>query len=76
MKTQIMRLTALVYALAMPVIAFAQEHAEEHGGGHGEHGWDTNALAASFVNFFLLIAVFVVCTVTLRRMMAAKLASR
>ncbi len=54
------RLIALAYALAMPVIAFAQEHAaEEHAGGHGSHGWDTTALAASFVNFFVLIAVFV-----------------
>jgi F-type H+-transporting ATPase subunit b len=61
MKTTIMRCTALAYALALPVLAFAQEHAEEHGahGGHGEHGWDTTALAASFVNFFVLIAVFV-----------------
>lgn len=35
-----------------------QEAHEEHGG-HGEHGWDTTALTASFVNFAILIAVFV-----------------
>ncbi|HEY6879858.1 MAG TPA: ATP synthase F0 subunit B [Polyangiales bacterium] len=52
------RWSAVAFALATPVLAFAQEHAEEHGG-HGEHGWDTTALAASFVNFFILIAVFV-----------------
>jgi F-type H+-transporting ATPase subunit b len=54
------RWAAIAFALAMPVIAFAQEHAaEEHAGGHGSHGWDTTALAASFVNFFILIALFV-----------------
>ncbi|HEX5661002.1 MAG TPA: ATP synthase F0 subunit B [Polyangiales bacterium] len=58
MKTLIMRWTTLAYALAMPAIAFAQEHADEHGA-HGEHGWDTTALVASFVNFVVLIAVFV-----------------
>jgi F-type H+-transporting ATPase subunit b len=56
----IKRWAAVAFAVAMPAIAFAQEHAaEEHAGGHESHGWDTTALAASFVNFFVLIAVFV-----------------
>jgi F-type H+-transporting ATPase subunit b len=54
------RWASFALTLALPVIAFAQEHAaEEHAGGHASHGWDTTALAASFVNFFVLIAVFV-----------------
>jgi F-type H+-transporting ATPase subunit b len=62
MKSAFSRWAALAFTLAMPVIAFAQEAHEaheEHGGGHGAHGWDTTGLIASFVNFAILIAVFV-----------------
>lgn len=54
------RWAAVAMGVATPMIAFAQEHAaEEHAGGHASHGWDSTALAASFVNFVVLIAVFV-----------------
>jgi F-type H+-transporting ATPase subunit b len=51
-------LSALV-VLALPVLAFAQEHAEdvEHATEH--HGTDVTMLIASFVNFFVLISVFI-----------------
>ena len=52
--------------LLLPALAFALDaevgHEEAHGdahSGHGEHGWDTTALAASIVNFVILIGVFV-----------------
>jgi F0F1-type ATP synthase membrane subunit b/b' len=52
--------------LLLPALAFALDaevaHEEAHGDGHsgqGEHGWDTTALVASFVNFVILIGVFV-----------------
>jgi F-type H+-transporting ATPase subunit b len=47
--------------LGIPVLAFALDgevHDEGHGE-HGEHGWDNTALIASFVNFFILIFIFV-----------------
>jgi F-type H+-transporting ATPase subunit b len=34
-------------------------HEEAHGGEHAEHGWDNTALIASFVNFFILLFIFV-----------------
>lgn len=48
-------------ALLVPALAFALDgevHEEAHGE-HGEHGWDSTALIASFVNFAILIGVFV-----------------
>jgi len=49
-------LASLAFALLVPALALA----DEHGGGHGEHaGWDVNALIASFVNFFVLISLFI-----------------
>jgi F-type H+-transporting ATPase subunit b len=50
--------TLLVCAtLLVPALALATDgeaHAE-----HGEHGWDTTGLIASFVNFAILVGVFV-----------------
>jgi len=57
MKRSIKRLLVVAFALMAPALALAQE-ASEHGA-HGEHGgWDTSAIAASIVNFVLLIALF------------------
>ena len=42
------------FALGQAGLALA-----ESSEGHGSHGWDTTALTASFVNFFLLMALFV-----------------
>lgn len=50
-------LAYLALVLALPAAALAQEAAEEHGE-HG-HGWDQQALIASFVNFAILVALFV-----------------
>jgi len=55
------RVAPLALALAVPTLAFAMDgevHEETHGE-HGEHGWDSTALVASFVNFFILIGLFV-----------------
>jgi F-type H+-transporting ATPase subunit b len=59
------RLAPFALALAVPTLAFALDadghgdvHEEAHGE-HGEHGWDSTALVASFVNFFILIGLFV-----------------
>ncbi|MET0342003.1 MAG: ATP synthase F0 subunit B [Polyangiales bacterium] len=53
------RLAALACGLCLPVVALAEEHAE-HAAEHGEHhGWDQQALIASFVNFAILIGLFV-----------------
>jgi F-type H+-transporting ATPase subunit b len=41
--------------LLVPALGLAQEHAEH--GGHG--GWDVTAIIASFVNFFVLISLFI-----------------
>jgi F-type H+-transporting ATPase subunit b len=43
-------------AWLLPALAWAQdaEHAE-----HAEHGWDSTALLASFVNFAILVAIFI-----------------
>lgn len=50
-------------ALLVPALCFAMDgevHEEAAGHGeHGEHGWDNTALIASFVNFAILIGVFV-----------------
>jgi F-type H+-transporting ATPase subunit b len=62
------RLAPLAVTLAVPTLAFAldmdghaegHEEAAAHGGEHGEHAWDSTALVASFVNFVILIGVFV-----------------
>jgi F-type H+-transporting ATPase subunit b len=52
----------LIACLTLPALAFALDvdaHEEGHGGEHGEHGWDQTALIASFVNFFILLFIFV-----------------
>jgi len=56
------RLGYVALALSAPAIAFAQDaheaaHEADAHGGHG--GWDTNGLIASFVNFAVLILLFV-----------------
>jgi F0F1-type ATP synthase membrane subunit b/b' len=56
------RALPLAAMLLVPALALAMDgevHEEAHGGEHGEHGWDTTALVASFVNFAILIGVFV-----------------
>jgi F-type H+-transporting ATPase subunit b len=56
------RVVPFALCLCVPVLAFALDgevHEEAHGGEHGEHGWDNTALIASFLNFFILIGVFV-----------------
>lgn len=57
MTRSLKQLLAVAVALMLPVLAFAEE-ATEHGA-HDEHAWDQTALIASFVNFAILIAVFV-----------------
>lgn len=57
-------LLPVITVLLVPALAFALDgevaHEDAHGGGeHGEHGWDTTGLIASFVNFAILIGVFV-----------------
>ncbi|MEY4510079.1 MAG: hypothetical protein RLZZ450_2201 [Pseudomonadota bacterium] len=63
MSTFIKRAAYVGLALSAPVLAFAQdahEAAHEAGDAHGGHGgWDTTSLIASFVNFAVLIALFV-----------------
>jgi F-type H+-transporting ATPase subunit b len=57
MKKYLKALLPVLVVLALPVLAFAQEHgehAEEH---HG--GTDVTMLIASFVNFFVLVSVFI-----------------
>lgn len=54
MSSSMQRLWFTALSLALPAIAFAEEEAHH---GHGE--WDTSSIAASFVNFVLLIALFV-----------------
>lgn len=56
------RLALVALALCAPALAFAQEahdaaHEADAHGGHG--GWDTTSLIASFVNFAVLIILFV-----------------
>ena len=57
------RASTVALALSAPVIALAQEAheaAHEAGEAHGGHGgWDTTGLIASFVNFAILIVLFV-----------------
>ena len=50
---------ALAVTLGLPLVAFAQEHSEdvEHAVDH--HGVDPTMIIASFVNFFVLIALFI-----------------
>jgi F-type H+-transporting ATPase subunit b len=50
------RALALGAVLLLPALSLATD-----GDAHGEHaeGWDTTGLIASFVNFFVLVAVFV-----------------
>jgi F-type H+-transporting ATPase subunit b len=57
MKRLIKRALPFAALLLAPALALATDgdaHAE-----HGEHGWDTTGLIASFVNFFILVGVFV-----------------
>jgi F-type H+-transporting ATPase subunit b len=62
MRPSIKRLCFIALALSAPVIALAQEahEAAHEGDAHGGHGgWDTTGLIASFVNFAVLILLFV-----------------
>lgn len=47
-------LAALLLAPALALAVDGEAHAE-----HGEHGWDSTGLIASFVNFAVLVGVFV-----------------
>jgi F-type H+-transporting ATPase subunit b len=50
-------LLTIAVMLLLPTLGLAQEHGEA---AHGEHGgWDVTAIVASFVNFFVLIGLFV-----------------
>lgn len=50
----------VLFSLCAPAIALAQEaHEAAHEAAHEGHGWDTSALLASFVNFAVLILLFV-----------------
>lgn len=53
------RLVALASALLLPAMALATDVVDLPVEGHGEHGWDTTAIAASFFNFVVLIGLFV-----------------
>jgi F-type H+-transporting ATPase subunit b len=55
--TRIKAILALAVALALPALAFAQEHGDAHGEAH--HGPDVTMLIASFVNFFVLVSLFI-----------------
>lgn len=58
MRPSMKQVLVTALALSAPALAVAQEAAEH--GAHGEHGgWDTTGMVASFVNFILLIVVFV-----------------
>lgn len=57
MKRLLKHTLLLGAALIVPALALATDgdaHAE-----HGEHGWDTSGLIASFFNFAILVGVFV-----------------
>jgi len=53
MKRKLEQLLLVSFTLVVPALALAQ-HEE-----HAEHGWDSTALIASFVNFAILISLFV-----------------
>jgi F-type H+-transporting ATPase subunit b len=67
MKSFIKQTGLALVALSAPVVAFAQEaheavHEVAEGASHAVHeghGWDTTSLIASFVNFAVLILLFV-----------------
>ena len=60
MKTYLKALLPVLVTLALPVLAFAQEHSEEVEHATEHHGGvDVTMLIASFVNFFVLISVFI-----------------
>ena len=60
MKLSIKQLATVAFGVAAPALALADEAATAHGAGHSEHGgWDTTGIVASFVNFAILIALFV-----------------
>jgi F-type H+-transporting ATPase subunit b len=60
MKSYAKTLLPIAVMLLLPALGLAQEHGEAHGAEHGEHGgWDVNGIVASFVNFFVLIGLFV-----------------
>ena len=49
-------LLTIAVMLLLPALGLAQDHGAEH----GEHGgWDVTSIVASFVNFFVLIGLFV-----------------
>ena len=50
----------LLFTFCAPALAFAQEaHEAAHEATHEGHGWDNTGLLASFVNFAVLILLFV-----------------
>jgi F-type H+-transporting ATPase subunit b len=58
MSRSIKQLLSVALAVCSPVLAFAQDAADH--AAHDEHGgWDTTALAASIVNFVILVTLFV-----------------
>lgn len=57
-KQWLSRALPFAVCLGVPMLAFALD-GEVHDEGHDEHGWDNTALIASFVNFFILLFVFV-----------------
>jgi F-type H+-transporting ATPase subunit b len=61
MRRSLKQLAAVAFALCIPLIALADESAQDHGAhdAHSGHGWDQQALIASFVNFAILLGLFV-----------------
>lgn len=59
MSQSLKRLGFLSAAWLLPALAWAQEEAEHHGEEHAEHGFDITAMLPSFVNFAILVAIFV-----------------
>ena len=62
MRRSLKQVAAVAFALCVPVLALADEAAEAHGAADahgGGHGWDQQALIASFVNFAILLGLFV-----------------
>ena len=54
------RYVKVLLTVAVMLLLPALGLAEDHGAEHGEHGgWDVTSIVASFVNFFVLIGLFV-----------------
>lgn len=54
-----LRALSLASVLLVPAVSLALEGDAHHAEAHGEHGWDTTAIAAQIVNFVVLIGIFV-----------------